>query len=425
MSQGPVLIFDKSSLESLSVDEAVLLDNFYLSNIVPIFFVECLADLEREMIRMRSTPEKLVGSLATRTPDSQSCANVYHMRLLQAELAGKLDMDTVLLRPCRDGGQQVQLGDSKGMIFRTSQEEEAVHRWARREFLDLERQIAKGWRRMISQIDLDAMSKRMLDALGPWRKPTSLLDARKMADTIIDNIDPEWLLRFGLQILGIPEAADYVVGDWIANRRKPLREYRPYFIHMLSINIFFCLVLPTQLLNNVKQSHHIDLAYLYYLPFCSVFTSRDNFHVQVAPLFLSSAQQFVHGDDLKEDLKKLNERYLQLPNEVREQGLYTFARVPPDDSTYLTTRLWDIYLPKWRGQSPNVNVPPEIEAALKELVDKFTTKSKPVPDGEDVSIDELNFVTIQKKVRPLKGSYLRFSREVILKNLENEIKKAQ
>ena len=74
---------------------------------------------------------------------------------------------------------------------------------------------------------------------------------------------------------------------------------------MLSINIFFGLVLPTQLLRNVKQSHHIDLAYLYYLPFCAVFTSRDNFHVQVAPLFMHAAQQFIHGDDLKADLKRL------------------------------------------------------------------------------------------------------------------------
>lgn len=259
------------------------------------------------MIRMKSTPEELVGSLATRTPDMQSCANVYHMRILQAELAGKFDMDAVLLRPCRDGGQQVELDHSKGMIFRASQEEEAMQRWANREFLDLERQIAKGWRRMISQIDLDAMSERIRQGLGPWRKPTSLQDARRMTDTIVDNIDPEWLLRFGLQILGIPEATDCVVGDWISSRRKPLREYRLYFIHMVSINIFFSLILPTQLLKNVKPSHHIDLAYLYYLPFCSVFSSRDSFHAQVAPLFLSPAQQFVHGDDLKADLRKLNE----------------------------------------------------------------------------------------------------------------------
>jgi hypothetical protein len=58
MPQGPILIFDKSTLESLSVDEAVLMDNFYLSNITPIFFVECLADLEKKMVRME---EKRIG----------------------------------------------------------------------------------------------------------------------------------------------------------------------------------------------------------------------------------------------------------------------------------------------------------------------------------------------------------------------------
>ena len=57
MASGPVLIFDKSSLESLNLDEAVLLDNFYRSNSTPLFFVECLADLEKS-IRSKSTPEQ-------------------------------------------------------------------------------------------------------------------------------------------------------------------------------------------------------------------------------------------------------------------------------------------------------------------------------------------------------------------------------
>ena len=60
MPLGPFLIFDKSSLESLNLDEAVRLDNFYMSNITPLFFVECLADLEKA-IRSKSTPENWLG----------------------------------------------------------------------------------------------------------------------------------------------------------------------------------------------------------------------------------------------------------------------------------------------------------------------------------------------------------------------------
>lgn len=160
MPGGPVLIFDKSSLESLTLDEAVLLDNFYTSNVVPLFFVECLADLERAMVRMKSTPEQLVGSLATRTPDMQACANVHHLSILQEELLGRFDLDSVLLRPVRSGGRPVQLGDSKGMVFLATQEEEAVQRWARREFLELERGIARGWRRMLRLDKLVEFSTR-------------------------------------------------------------------------------------------------------------------------------------------------------------------------------------------------------------------------------------------------------------------------
>jgi hypothetical protein len=58
MQGGPSLIFDKSSLESLSLDEAVLMDNFYMSNITPLFYVECMADLEKQ-IGSNSTQEGL------------------------------------------------------------------------------------------------------------------------------------------------------------------------------------------------------------------------------------------------------------------------------------------------------------------------------------------------------------------------------
>ena len=98
MPQGPILIFDKSSLESLNLDEAVLLDNFYISNITPLFFVECLADLEKS-IRSRSTPEQLVGSLADRTPEAQSCANVHHIPNSKRRIVAPVYLKKVSFRP--------------------------------------------------------------------------------------------------------------------------------------------------------------------------------------------------------------------------------------------------------------------------------------------------------------------------------------
>lgn len=47
---GPIIIFDKSALECLNVDEALWLDNFFLTNITPLFFVETLADLQKPLV---------------------------------------------------------------------------------------------------------------------------------------------------------------------------------------------------------------------------------------------------------------------------------------------------------------------------------------------------------------------------------------
>ena len=420
MSLGPSLIFDKSSLESLSLDEAVLMDNFYMSTITPLFFVECLADLEKK-ISSNSTPEQLVGSLADRTPDSQGYPNVHHMEILKGELSRQFDVKTTYGRVAMAGGERVQLGDKKGVVYRRSPEREALERWTDRHFLEVERNIAKNWRRALTRIDFNAMVKSVMAQLGHWRKPKSVADAKQIADTIIDYMDPEWLIRFGLDLLGVPEATDYVIGDWIKARRPPLREYVPYFIFLLTINLFFCLLLPTQLLKNVKPSHQVDLAYLYYLPFCSVFTSKDNFHVQIVPLFLNEDQTFVNGAEFKEDLRRLNEYYSALSEENLKTGLINFAKHPPDDTSFLTTRLWDKYLPRWREIKAKPKEPrdPEADKKLIEELNRMSDSPELRPHDERDS-DKLDYFTVIKNVRMRKGKWQRFSSEQEERMLEEK-----
>ena len=137
------LIFDKSSLESLNLDEAIMLDNFYMSDMTPLFFVECLADLEKA-IRSKSTPEQLVGSLASRTPESQSYPNVHHSNILRGELAGRFDLTTVRGRVVLAGGRHVLLADKKGVVF-----ERSGRRW--RSSAACEREEKGGLRRRRSE----------------------------------------------------------------------------------------------------------------------------------------------------------------------------------------------------------------------------------------------------------------------------------
>lgn len=387
------------------------MDNFYMSTVTPLFFVECLADLEKKM-SSGSTPEQLVGSLADRTPESQGYPNVHHMAILNAELSRQFDIKTVYGRVAMAHGEPVQLGEKKGVVYRRSKEQEALERWTHRQFLEVERNIAKEWRRSLTRVDFEAMVKHVMGHIGPWRTPKTLAEAKQIADTIIDYMDPEWLLRFGFDLLGTPDATDWVINDWVSRRRPPLRDHVPYFIFMLTINIFFCLVLPTQLLRNVTASHNIDLAYLYYLPFCSVFTSKDNFHAQIVPLFLDSHQTFVHGTDFKDELKKLNEYYSAFPEDLLKTGLINFAAAPPDDTTFLTTRLWDKYLPLWRAIKAKPKRPrdPEDDKKLIEELNQMLD-SPDLKAHNERDIDKIDYVTVIKNVRLRKGKWRRFSEE--------------
>jgi hypothetical protein len=143
-----------------------------------------------------------------------------------------------------------------------------------------------------------------------------------------------------------------------------------------------------------------------------VFTSKDNFHAQVVSLFLTPMQTFVNGTDFKEELKKLNEYYSALPGDVLKTGLINFAKAPPDDARFLTTRLWDKYLPRWREINAKPKAPRDPEAD-KKLIEELNQMSDS-PDlkrHNERNIDRIDYVTVIRHVRPRKGKWQRFSEE--------------
>ena len=85
---GPMLIFDKSFLQSLSVDETVIIGQMFSCGITPLFFVETMAELTKETARGRPA-EQVVGGLAERTPVAHSYINTYHQQVIRYDLLGQ------------------------------------------------------------------------------------------------------------------------------------------------------------------------------------------------------------------------------------------------------------------------------------------------------------------------------------------------
>jgi len=88
MAQGPILIFDKSSLESLNLDEAVLLDNFYMSNITPLFSLSACRPRKAIRAEVRRTTRRIFGN---RTPKRRPAPTFTIKQFFQGELTRHFD----------------------------------------------------------------------------------------------------------------------------------------------------------------------------------------------------------------------------------------------------------------------------------------------------------------------------------------------
>jgi hypothetical protein len=413
MALGPTLTFDKSFLQSINPDESMWLDHFFSCNITPLFFIETLADIEKEVHKGR-TPEEIVGSLAYKTPDSQSQVNPFHLSLLESELIGRkqFGMDGRIFKA---GGQVVALKDRHGLVYRMSPEEEAFHRWQRHEFPDLERQIAKAWRKSVTGLDHTQTYASFGKFYDRIPKPKDFSDVKRIADSLIDHGESEHSFKFGMSILGIPpNAQNHILHEWINAGKPALQGYAPYFRHLYAVDLFFYLSIAADLISRVrpagKADNMVDVAYLYYLPFCNIFTSSDALHERIVPPFLRGDQSFVNGSELKADLRKLDEHYSALPEEIKVQPAYAFAPDPPLDSSFLTTRLWDKHRPDWRKQkAEHQELSPDLQKALLELVKKFADQSEPRHPGDPGprSIEDIEYIHDQRQIMGRKGKWLR------------------
>ncbi|WP_441004575.1 hypothetical protein [Pseudocolwellia agarivorans] len=409
---GPITIFDKSFLQSLSVDESVWFDNFFLVNISPLFYIETLADLAKEMTRGR-TPEQIVGEIASKTPEMGGSPNIHHMDLLINNLLGqKVIMDG---RPILAGGKPVMSGEKKGVAFDVSPEAKAYSRWQNREYQEIERDFAKQWRAQVKSMTFES-SQDYAKKLGiDISQCKNMDDAYAAANSLItSNSKPYDLIGFVLTSLTVPrELHQGIVQRYQVSGFPPLTSYAPYVAHVIMVEVFFHICVSRGFISSERPSNKIDIAYLHYLPFCKIFISGDKLHKRVAPLFMKPGQKFVWGPDLKADLASLNKRYMELPQETKDKGLMSFASKPPTDGDYLTSKLWDLMGTEWR-KPKEVELPLSKDSNDKLLSHMKSFKEVPVtnPNFEDFDIDKLDSVSLQRFVTKKKGSWFQVPKDL-------------
>jgi hypothetical protein len=344
---GPVSLFDKSFLQSLTVDESVWFDRFFLAVVCPIFYAETLADLAKEPSNA-PTAEAVVRMIASKFPQMSGAPCASHSDLAIADLMGHpVSMNGRI--PMR-GGRFVNTGSRKGVVFDETPEAAAFGRWQEEKFQEVERMFARDWREALTTLDLKSVAKSLKTLGLDGKRVPNLEEAAKIARQVVSL--PQFALEqlvLAVTTIGVPQ---YLNGQlwnrWNSSARPPLAVFAPYAAHVVTVEIFFQVALGASLISADRRSNRLDVGYLFYLPFSNLFISGDKLHRKCAPLFLRSDQAFAWGADLKTDLKKLNEYFLALPIKVRDKGIMSFAGAPPEDLNSMTARLWDQLMPNWR-----------------------------------------------------------------------------
>lgn len=425
---GPTVLFDKSFLQSLSVDEAVIFDHFFIPVVCPMFYVETLADLEKS-VRPGRTPEDEVRIVAQKTPEMNGAPCAHHLEMCGPNLMGQNVPMTGQIPII--GGKAVRVGDRTGMVFEERPEAEAFRRWQAAEFLEVERRFAGAWRRGLDTADtLTVAAGIRAMGIDPQTCKT-FQQAKALADEFVSsNTLPLDRIKLAVLALGLPpESEPYIAEQWSSAAFLPLVEYAPYAAHVLTVELFFHIALQANL---ITPSDRQDIAYLSYLPFCMIFVSSDKLHRHSAPPFLRPDQSFVWGFDLKADLGRLVERYKALPQEEQEMGIIRFAPTPPNDGEFLVTKLWNHHAALLKQQEeerlrrlfdePHEQNDEAERSHLKPLptaepdILKHLKKFKDAPElpPEEVDFDTANpdVLSVQKTVHKRRGSFWQLPKDL-------------
>jgi hypothetical protein len=82
------------------------------------------------------------------------------------------------------------------------------------------------------------------------------------------------------------------------------------------------------LLLEKKPDDQIDLEYLFYLPFCHVFSSNDKFHMTLAPPLMRKDRLFLSGENLKKGIQEIE--YLPAHKETMNAKCFPIPPMPKE-----------------------------------------------------------------------------------------------
>lgn len=298
-----ILLYDKSTFHAIPSKEAIYLQILFCPTLAPTLVYEVLADLTRA--RERGTPSQFVRSLARKFGGSGPPINVDYQTLVRSELlTGSRVPMTGQIIPAGMRIAPVTDGKPGGAIIDLTEFNKAIFRWHRGEFLISDYELALRWRASTRHFSLLGFKKELHRRRLDLRRPKTDADLIEIVDQILG--DPShheaWLLYFLTELAIDPRTVVGIRRRWQATVDPNLSTFSPYTFFCLRA-LLLVLVLWVHRLTKSEPNNLIDVQYLYYLPFCEIFSSGDSLHRRVAPLLLRPDQLFLSASDLFQQIR--------------------------------------------------------------------------------------------------------------------------
>jgi hypothetical protein len=403
-------IFDKSFVHSINADEAAVFDMHFMSNMTPLFFVEVLADLEKSDITDEAARQKLVSTLAGKTPSMRCYSNIPHDEIAMGELLGfPVDIRGV---PVIRGGRRVQSSEGLGTVYEKSPESLAAERWHRGQFGEDEYRSARRWREFLAHAP---ESIEEFTGASPARFSfKDLATVKRFAESIIDRSGARHkTLRAALEMFNISSYdRPKVIARWKKAGGPPLAEFAPYARHVMLVEFFRTFAMASGHIDPDKSSNFADMAYLFYLPFCQAFISGDKLHRRVVPLFLREDQQFAWAHDLRAHLAELATTYLADPA-LPDLGLIgVSSRTKLAKDSYIGA-MFERAHPGQPAHEASLHekLSPEVEREIVERLKAAAEAPPPKPDA-DLNDEDVN-TTFVRSVPRQRGRFPMMPRNLM------------
>ena len=299
---GPVVLLDKSFIQSLGRSGSRFLSRYFYTNTTPLLALEILGDLSKVSNR-GPAGQKAVRDLASRVHVLDSGVNVdAELACISSLLGGHIKMARQILV---QGAYRLRTksGESVGYIPENPVSL-ALLRWSLGRFSEGEAILANHWRSVGRSLDLESL-KRSLGT--PQSGLRSLLHLREAVDALLfeKSVQRALLVWFLDETRMVAEVRRWTLSRWDNGGYVFIRQFAPYAYHCLKVELFFSIGLQHGLITT-RATNRLDMQYYWYCPFCQVFASRDRLHKDLSPFLLDEDQSFADGDQLCDELKRLS-----------------------------------------------------------------------------------------------------------------------